>query len=135
MSYTPTNWQTGDTVTAEKLNNMESGIVAAADPFVVTLTPTAQNYSGVMDKTVAEINEAYEAGKKIVFKLVTGVNEYMDIFLNSVGKGTQTYPSFNALICIYDGTSDLFVNAFTGSTNDGTKATYITRIYPLTPMS
>jgi hypothetical protein len=27
MSYTPTNWQTGDTITAEKLNNMESGII------------------------------------------------------------------------------------------------------------
>lgn len=26
MSYTPTTWQTGDTITAEKLNNMESGI-------------------------------------------------------------------------------------------------------------
>lgn len=26
MSYTPTNWQTGDTITAEKLNNMEGGI-------------------------------------------------------------------------------------------------------------
>lgn len=30
MSYTPTTWATGDTVTAEKLNNMESGISAAA---------------------------------------------------------------------------------------------------------
>ena len=26
MSYTPTNWQTGDTITAEKLNNIEQGI-------------------------------------------------------------------------------------------------------------
>jgi len=30
MNYTPTNWQTGDTVTAEKLNNIENGIVALA---------------------------------------------------------------------------------------------------------
>lgn len=28
MSYTPTNWATGDVITAEKLNNMENGIVA-----------------------------------------------------------------------------------------------------------
>lgn len=28
MSYTPTEWKTGDVITAEKLNNMESGIVA-----------------------------------------------------------------------------------------------------------
>lgn len=29
MSYTPTTWQTGDTITAEALNNMESGIAGA----------------------------------------------------------------------------------------------------------
>ena len=32
MSYTPTEWQTGDTITAEKLNNMESGIAAVNQP-------------------------------------------------------------------------------------------------------
>ena len=30
MSYTPKNWQTGEVITAAKLNNMESGISAAA---------------------------------------------------------------------------------------------------------
>lgn len=30
MSYTPNNWQTGDIITAEKLNNMEQGISSAA---------------------------------------------------------------------------------------------------------
>lgn len=40
MSYTPTNWQTGDTVTAQKLNKMEQGIAEVAklspssDPYV-----------------------------------------------------------------------------------------------------
>lgn len=29
MSYTPTEWKTGDVITAEKLNNMESGIAGA----------------------------------------------------------------------------------------------------------
>lgn len=27
MSYTPTNWQTGDVITAEKLNKLEGGVV------------------------------------------------------------------------------------------------------------
>ena len=39
MSYTPTNWQTGDTITAEKLNHMEGGIetaVASADKLPIT---------------------------------------------------------------------------------------------------
>ncbi len=28
MAYTPTNWQTGDIITAQKLNNMENGITS-----------------------------------------------------------------------------------------------------------
>ena len=37
MSYTPTQWQTGDTITAERLNNMESGI-EDGQTLVVTIT-------------------------------------------------------------------------------------------------
>lgn len=33
MSYTPTNWSAGDTITAAKLNKMELGIEAANDPY------------------------------------------------------------------------------------------------------
>lgn len=32
MSYTPTEWHTGDTVTANKLNNLEQGVVDAQFP-------------------------------------------------------------------------------------------------------
>ncbi len=42
MSYTPTNWQTGDTITAEKLNKMEGGIALAGNSVEtapVTLIP------------------------------------------------------------------------------------------------
>ena len=35
--YTPTNWQTGDTITAEKMNNIEQGIQNAQNVAVVTL--------------------------------------------------------------------------------------------------
>ena len=37
MSYTPTNWQTGDTITAEKMNNIEQGIQNAQNVAVVSL--------------------------------------------------------------------------------------------------
>ena len=30
MAYTKTTWNTGDTITAEKLNNLESGVAAAS---------------------------------------------------------------------------------------------------------
>lgn len=35
---------------------------ASSNKFIVTLTPTAPDYSGTMDKTVAEINAAHKAG-------------------------------------------------------------------------
>ena len=248
MSYTPTNWQTGDTITAEKLNNMESGIEASngiiipitvdadneryyvpkeiagdvynqlvANPdapvflsftsssyaapfftsaaekyesffydvyivsfsplwwetigasftrstqnyigatfaisksayesgydwagglisqaFVVTLTPTAQDYSGTMDKNVGEIKAAYEAGQRIVFHFDMGGGAYMDAELSNVASdGASVYPSFNSIVVI-DNPIDAVVMLSTEMTDDGTKSTYGTTIYPLTPMS
>ena len=135
MSYTKKTWASGDTVTSAALNNIETGIDDLQN-FVVTLTPTALDYSGTMDKTVAEIYTAYQAGKRILFKLITGENQYMDIFLNSVGKDSSAdYPSFNVFISAFDGTNDMLVFAYTGTTSDGTHTTYSTRIYPTTPVS
>lgn len=133
MSYTKKTWASGDKVTSSALNNMEGGIDAAANPFVVTLTPTAQDYSGTMDKTVAEINAAYEAGKKIVFYLNTGAGAF-EFDCTYRGIGSSTYPSFNAYL-LTSSPFDALVYMFTGMTSDGTKDTYSTTIYPLTPMS
>lgn len=138
MSYTPTEWQTGDTITAEKLNNMEDGIENANEPFIVTLTPTAQDYSGTMDKTVAEINAAYEAGRKIVFRVYSSAARFNEVEVTVVYKdGSYTYPSFNAyLIVVADSVGfDGIIFAFTGTSDDSTKNTYSTTVYPLTPMT
>ena len=134
MPYTPTSWKTGDTITAEKLNKMESGIENANEPFVVTLTPTALDYSGEMDKTVAEIYAADMAGRKIVYKFMMSETQhiYADVTMGYVADD-YTYPSFNAFI-IDDG-NDLLIEAATGAKDDGTSNTYATKIYPLTPMS
>lgn len=132
MSYTPTNWQTGDTITAEKLNNMEGGIENANEPFVITFTPTAQDLSGTMDKTVAEINAAYEAGQKICFHLITGANEFYDIDVIRVYTTSRGYRYFHAELI--DGDSNLLIDGYTGG-SDPTSTTYSTTIYPLTPMS
>ena len=222
MSYIPTNWQTGDTITAEKLNNMESGIDANAgywipveqssgvlsvpankveevlnalynpervfvrgvclngqayypgycvtdgayecritketmveigyssagkimvvddgnlsvsvvpDIFIVTLTPTAQDFSGTMDKTVGEINAAYEAGQKIQFHLIVGVNEFYDIDVIRVYTSSEGYRYFHAELIAID--RNLLIDGYTGG-SDPTSTTYSTTIYPLTPMS
>lgn len=44
MSYTPTNWQTGDTITASLLNKIESGVQDAGVPEIITLTQDNDDY-------------------------------------------------------------------------------------------
>lgn len=45
---------------------------SADNHFVVTLTPTAQDFSGVMDKPVGEIISAFDAGKNVIARIVSG---------------------------------------------------------------
>lgn len=133
MSYTPTTWAAGDTVTATKLNNMETGIENAANPFIVTCTPTSPDFSGTMDKTVAEIYAAYQAGKQIVF-FSQDQNGGFIFPLASVGiDNTYTYPSFNTYLFYTN--LNVLICSYTGITDDGTKSTYSTQIYSLTPAS
>ena len=102
--------------------------------FVVTLTPTAQDFSGTMDKTVAEIYEAYQSGMMIVFRVMKSETNYMDVDCTARWfPGGITYPSFNGFILNND--ANMLMLAATGSTNDGTKATYVTELYSLTPAS
>ena len=65
MAYEKTTWQTGDTITAEKLNNIEQGIsdneTAIVQPLVVTATEP--DYIG--DKTWQEIYTALIAKKPV----------------------------------------------------------------------
>ena len=219
MSYTPTNWQTGDTVTAEKLNKMEQGIEENAgywiplqfsngtfsvpvdkvdevlyalynpdsvfingavigdsafyggyrvnenefycplsaevmeangmsgtgniiikpavgvedvsvevvpDTFIVTLTPTAQDYSGTMDKTPEEIDEAYRTGRRIRFR-VMGMDAEVDAtqYLDNTTPPEYYQAAANV---IYNG---MLVQIITSRTDQ----IYYTIIYPLTPMS
>lgn len=58
MSYTPTNWNTGDTITAAAMNKIENGIANAGggDFFVVTES------DGTLDKTWTEIYTALSNG-------------------------------------------------------------------------
>lgn len=129
MSYTPTQWQTGDTITAEKLNNMESGIENANEPFVVTLTPTAADFSGTMDKTVGEIYEAYLRGRQIRFKISIGVGG-MEADCSARWFG-QTYPSFNAFVV--NAANNMLVFVGTGTTSDPDETSYSAYSYTLSP--
>ena len=131
MSYTPTNWQTGDTVTAEKLNKMETGIAAASDVFVITLTPTAPDFSGTMDKTPLEIREAYDSNKKIVFCFAGGSSFYLANEFNPYNNGNYDTISVRCIAPIYNSGVWILGRLETS----GTAQTYSTTLFSLTPMS
>ena len=104
------------------------------DKFIVALTPTALDYSGTMDKTVAEINAAYEAGQEIVFRVYMVAETYNEVDCTIRFKdGDYPYPSFNAYLV--DSGNNVFIFAWTGTTDNGTKQTYSTTVYSLTPAS
>lgn len=66
MAYIPTEWETGDVITAEKLNKAEEGI-AAASPLVITVSMAEGSQTAkVMDKTYAEIEAAIIADAPII---------------------------------------------------------------------
>ena len=56
MSYTPTTWTTGDTITASALNKIENGIADAGGATIIT------DSSGTLDKTYAEIYNLVNSG-------------------------------------------------------------------------
>lgn len=60
MAYIPTDWQTGDTITADKLNNIEQGIANASGAVIVGYT--ISNGTLTFDKTWQEIYDSITAG-------------------------------------------------------------------------
>jgi len=58
MSYTPTTWTTGDTITATALNKIENGIASAGGGVNGLVTDT----SDTLDKTYNEIMAMVSAG-------------------------------------------------------------------------
>ena len=72
MSYEKTNWQVGDTITAEKLNKIENKLEALDDSvFIVNID--AEDSGGTItataDKTRQEMSAAADAGKPIIIRL------------------------------------------------------------------
>lgn len=66
MSYTPTEWVEGDTITAEKLNKLEGGVEAAS---VLLLNATDSGSAYTLDKTFSEISDAFDGGASVIVRL------------------------------------------------------------------
>ena len=119
-----------------KVLAVEDGAWAASErgkKFLVTLTPTALDYSGTMDKTVAEIAAAYNAGQEIWFRIMMSSNAYVETPLTYCLNDGMDYPGFGTQAIEFN--NGVLIVARIPSTNDGTTQTYSTTVYALTPAS
>lgn len=104
MAYTPTNWQTGDTITAEKLNHAEQGIknndtaISESAPVVVFTAGNAVDISSgyplvrFTAEDSASIDEALEDNKIVILKFQTitvGEKEASEFSSIVAGYGTN----------------------------------------------
>lgn len=87
MSYTPTEWKTGDIVTAEKLNKLEEGVASGGGGgggiFWINVT-WDDNDVGTLDKTFNEILSAVGDGLLPIVKLYDVGDEQVDVSINPV---------------------------------------------------
>ena len=65
MAYEKQTWNTGDTITAEKLNHMEEGITGAGGGALIVNKVFGES-SDYLDKTYAEIKSAMMDGKTVL---------------------------------------------------------------------
>ena len=99
MSYTPTNWQNGDVITAEKLNHMEDGIASSSASYDLVLTETfAENN----DPTMTGIGLSFE---EIIEKIVNGD----DVLIKYIAHNTDSGSHFSCygISCYYEHDSSL----------------------------
>ena len=69
MSYTPTEWKTGDIVSSQRLNKLEEGAKDAYEVMVIN------DNDGALDKTWQEIYDAMAQGKLCVIRTDFGTPE------------------------------------------------------------
>lgn len=96
MSYDKQNWQTGDVITANKLNHIEDGIANGGGVVVVHVTEEDDTFT--LDKTWNELQELLASGA-----LVATVDEYT---------GTTTMQFLAQTFASLDGTT--YAVAFIG---------------------
>lgn len=124
MSYIPTEWQTGDIVTAEKLNNMENGISAASASgggLLVTMTWGGVS-TATLDKNYSEIKTAMLNGINVVFADVvhhedTGENDAVFYRLNELWDDGE---EFEAVLSYAEDAGTVVLWTFSASSATGT---------------
>lgn len=103
MSYEPTNWKSGDVVTAAKLNKLEQGVASGGSSGggVLVVNVTEDDGAYVCDKTAAEI---YAACPAVVFQREAEVGYAPEILQNYYHVTEGQYAGVHGFITlVYDG--------------------------------
>lgn len=98
MTYVKTDWETGDIITAEKLNNIENGVANAGVILTCELALTQDEqgyYTGTLNKTWNQINTAFTNGS------------YVNIYLKN-GSRYDTFP----IASLYEESDHYFVDVW-----------------------
>ena len=85
MSYTKHTWENGETITAEKLNNLENGIVGG-DGFIIEFSFN----EGKLDKTASEIRNAFYSGQRCILRNAYGASQDEEMLDISTVKVSST---------------------------------------------
>jgi hypothetical protein len=94
MAYEKQTWQTGDIITAEKLNHMEDGIVGGT--LVIggfSYDNELESYTGTSDKTWQEIDNALAAGVRCI-SIIAGYDGHYQLVIDSTGVIEGQYKIF-----------------------------------------
>lgn len=119
LRYDPTVWQTGDVITAVRLNKMEEGIYGAHSLLV---TYTSDGDTTTLSCTYNQVKAALQAGSRVIaqvttelegtvyysFPFVTNMEEsedfYSIMFTDNIGDSSQfTAASPDAMLSYTDG--------------------------------
>lgn len=79
MAYNKTTWETGDVITAEKLNNIENGIAAIKGVMSITLSEDGD--TATLSATWQQISDAFGSMTPVfVYTTESSVMAYMVVF-------------------------------------------------------
>ena len=111
MAYTKNTWQTGDVVTAEKLNNMENGIAGAS--LVVNVDMT-----GTLDKTAKQIRDAAQSG--VVSVVIPGgtAGSFSCLYFSLTAIMQNGEHEGEIMLSFYDPTNDTLYSFYAATEND-----------------
>lgn len=105
MAYEKHNWETGEIITAERLNHIEDGI-ADSPVFIINLSYASDEVNLVADKTVGEIVQAIIDGKLIVCLYRVFPSDPQDYSRYDASLAVAMYATnYFTINCVFNGVS------------------------------